>query len=177
MLQRKIPKKQQMIEYLCQHERYWTASSWNQLTTYSRCVKLNILPFPDAVTRNRAYEFLSIRESYEEGRAIIAAFEEYWQYNWTIKSNGRSAGYLILLKSDISDWGESVLSSENVGSSQVEEFHYWSMSQIKELYDVVRDFDRTVDRIIGAFVDYVSTHRIVQELIMVPKVVSISELE
>ena len=86
----------QRMAALSKHFRYDTMSSWNRSTSYARNVKIHNLKLPQKV-RDKAYEFLDLRESYEGINALIAEFERSYDWRWQVGFNGRSAGYLVLL--------------------------------------------------------------------------------
>ncbi len=87
--------RQRMIQYLSKHFRYDTMSSWNRSTSYARDVKVHNLNLPRKL-RDRAYEFLDLREPYEGINALIAQFGLSYDWRWQVGFNGRSAGYLVL---------------------------------------------------------------------------------
>jgi hypothetical protein len=161
-----------MIEYLTNHDRYYTLNSWNNNTTYSRCVKISHLDFSDEETRHRAYEFLDVDEAFEEGHHILREFDERHHFFWHIASNGRSSGYLILLKSGVSDFGDHNISAESVDAFP--NFELWAFYYLKERVDVVWDFDRTVEAACQAFIRFVKTHDVSEEVVMIPKVLRVA---
>lgn len=86
------------VAFLVGHERYNTMNSWNKATSYSRCVKINRLTFPDNETRNRAYDLLQCEGTMDESGVndVLRQFAEDHYWEWQIGFNGRSSGYLVL---------------------------------------------------------------------------------
>ncbi len=89
--------KQQMTDYLRNHFRYDTMNSWNQATSYAVNVKLHRLKWKTPELANAAYEFLDIREAYDDCNAILRDFALRHDWQWQICFNGRSSGYLVLI--------------------------------------------------------------------------------
>lgn len=50
----------------------------------------------------------------------------------------------------------------------------WDTSSLKELVDIVWDFDRTVDAAIGTFIDFTLHNEAAEKTIMVPRTVKVS---
>lgn len=96
----KKPKtKAEMIKYLAEHPRYHTMNSWNNATTYATYVKIRNISqgLPDDVI-DRMHACLEIEEAFEDSKAVMDAFEAQYNHEWQIGQNGRSGGYLVLLK-------------------------------------------------------------------------------
>lgn len=89
--------KQQMIDYLRNHFRYDTMNSWNQSTSYAANVKIHRLKWKTPELANTAYEFLEIREAFEDCNAILRDFAMRHDWRWQICFNGRSNGYLVMI--------------------------------------------------------------------------------
>lgn len=91
-------KREEAIAFLTSHERYHVMNSWNISTSYSRCVKINRLKFPDNATRNRAFELLGVEGVMDESGVndVLRRFDEDHNWEWQIGFNGRSGGYLVL---------------------------------------------------------------------------------
>jgi hypothetical protein len=90
-----------MIEYLSEHFRYDTMNSWNCATSYARCIKIQYLDFPDKATEDVAYDVAcSDAEWWCESGIwwILRQFAERHSHEWQIHTNGRSSGYMVLLK-------------------------------------------------------------------------------
>jgi len=92
-----MASRERFVEYLANHFRYYTMSSWNRSTSYARNVKIHHLTL-DPETRSRTYEFLDIPEAFEEINELIEAFSRGHDYRWHVGFNGRSNGYLVLYR-------------------------------------------------------------------------------
>jgi len=83
-----------MVDFLKGHYRYNTMSSWNCLTSYANNIKLHRLGL-SSQQLDKAYEMLDT-DFWEEIREPIDEFTHDQGHRYTIRSNGRSGGYLVL---------------------------------------------------------------------------------
>jgi hypothetical protein len=83
-----------MVEFLNSHFRYDTMSSWNRMTSYANNVKLWNLGL-SSEQLDKAFEIIQA-EYWEEISGPIDLFEERHHHEFTIRTNGRSGGYLVL---------------------------------------------------------------------------------
>jgi len=90
-------------EFLQRHVRYFTGNRWNRSTSYAQRVKLNRLGLSRAQL-DRAWEILET-DFWDEIREPIEAFIQANGGAWTIGTNGRSGGYLVLYGSSLEDTG------------------------------------------------------------------------
>jgi hypothetical protein len=91
--------RQAMIDFLSGHYRYDTANSCNQSTSYAHCVKIHSLGLTNAQD-DKAHDYLSADESdWYQRDEIIERFTREQGGRYTIGSNGRSSGYLVLYQS------------------------------------------------------------------------------
>lgn len=86
-----------MTDFLSWHYRYDTMSSHNHSTSYANCVKLSNLGLAHA-QREKAYELLET-DFWDEIDHPITDFTSEMGGYYTIGSNGRSGGYLVLMDS------------------------------------------------------------------------------
>lgn len=56
-----------------------------------------------------------------------------------------------------------------------EDFYGWEFSQLKDRVELVQDFDRLCDNIVENFIETCRSYRIVEEQILVPKIIKILE--
>lgn len=95
---RKPRTKKDMIEYLCGHPRYHTMNSWNHSYSFSRCIKLFHITFPDGGIEDTAYSMLGVHDFMEESGFQYPLDE--WQMShrhlWQWGTNGRSGGYIVM---------------------------------------------------------------------------------
>lgn len=88
-----------MREYLRDHPRYNTMNSWNRATSYSRCIKLPEIKFPDKETKDTAYDVVGADSEWWEDSGLqdeIRAFDRRWNWAYQLGTNGRSGGYLVV---------------------------------------------------------------------------------
>ena len=86
-----------MVDFLKGHYRYNTMSSWNCLTSYANNIKLHRLGL-SSEQLDKAYEMLDT-DFWQEIREPIGDFTHDHGDRYTIRSNGRSGGYLVLHES------------------------------------------------------------------------------
>jgi hypothetical protein len=85
-----------MQEFLQRHFRYSTGNSLNRSTGYAQCIKLHRLGL-SREQLDRAWEILET-DVWDEIRHPIDAFTAANGGAWTIGTNGRSGGYLVLVQ-------------------------------------------------------------------------------
>jgi hypothetical protein len=174
-----------MVEYLSNHFRYWTANSWNQSKSYAFRVKIcdlyefipkDLSPDERSALIDRMYDCLQLEEAFEAPHKILREFDARHRYRWQIGSNGRSGGYLVLYQGGVRD--DQPYSMPGKGTDMDEDFtgaekfsrrDGWGLDDVRERYDLVKDFDATCERAIKAYIEYAKTHRVVTETILVEK--------
>ncbi len=167
-------KREEMVAYLMGHERYYTANYWNGATSYAHNVK--IYRWVPGELRDRAYEMLEVREPY---RHMESEFEEFaGRYGWKYQIwwNGRSCGYLVLGQGGIGADGR-VYCQPGLGLDMGETFEDWDYESVKRRYDLVKDFDKTVDLCKEIFLIYCKNYRVVEKVKMAPQKYKVLERE
>ena len=105
--------QQSVLAFLSSHFRYDTMNSWNSSTSFAHCIKIRDLSLESdsriqafdrengyGAADTAAYALLEINELWAEyGETEVAAFTEAMGSDYTIGSNGRSGGYLVLYNS------------------------------------------------------------------------------
>ncbi|MCX9028536.1 MAG: hypothetical protein OIN86_10200 [Candidatus Methanoperedens sp.] len=91
------PSRVEMIAFLHGHFRYYTMNSWNRLTSYARNVKIQNLSLTKE-QRSRAYDIIYAEDTFIEINERIRMFNEEHGYAYQASFNGRSGGYIVLLK-------------------------------------------------------------------------------
>jgi hypothetical protein len=86
--------KKAMIEFLSDHFRYDTMSSWNRSTSYANNVKIHSV-IPQKLT-SKVYELMEAEGFYEDLNWILSDFNEEHDQQWQAGFNGRSGGYIVL---------------------------------------------------------------------------------
>lgn len=89
--------RQKMIDFLQNHFRYNTMNSWNASTSYAHCVKIHRLGLTKK-QEDTAYALIECENFYEYLHNIIQEFNEAYDWHYQICFNGRSSGYLVLIK-------------------------------------------------------------------------------
>jgi hypothetical protein len=69
---------------------------------------------------------------------------------------------------------ESYLDTERVGESCPEDYTDWETSSLKNLVDVVWDFDKTVDKAIRSFIAFCEEHEAVDDFVLVKKPIKVA---
>jgi hypothetical protein len=98
-----LRSKRAMVEFLAGHYRYHTMNSWNRVTSYANRVKVQYL----GLTKDqqaRSWDILDT-DFWEEIRFPIDSFTEEMGGAYTIGTNGRSGGYLVLYRGEYYDPG------------------------------------------------------------------------
>lgn len=98
-----LRSKRAMVDFLCNHHRYYTMRSWNETTSYANCIKVHRLGL-SREQLNRAWDILDM-DYWGEIRYPIDDFTEETGGSYTIGTNGRSGGYLVLYSGEYYDPG------------------------------------------------------------------------
>lgn len=98
--QKKIDRrsKESMVQFLNDHFRYNTMNSWNGSTSYAHCIKLHNLGL-SSEQLDKAYEVIQT-DIWDELEVQIQDFVSQMHGAYTIGTNGRSSGYLVLYSSE-----------------------------------------------------------------------------
>jgi hypothetical protein len=92
-----------MVEFLASHYRYDTMGSHNRSTSYAHRVKIHHIGLTNEQI-DKAYEYLSADDTeWFERDQIIDQFTKEQGGRYTIGSNGRSGGYLVLYQSQLEE--------------------------------------------------------------------------
>jgi hypothetical protein len=97
--QKKVDRRSRsaMVDFLITHYRYDTACSWNRSSSYAHCIKIHRLDLTSEQS-DKAYDALDT-EFWDEIRWPIDEFTSSQGGCYTIGTNGRSGGYLVLYQS------------------------------------------------------------------------------
>lgn len=107
MFEKKIHlrSKRAMADFLAGHFRYPTMNSWNRATSYANCIKVHRLGLSRDQS-NRVWDHDILGADYwDEIRHPIDDFTAEMGGHYTIGSNGRSGGYLVLYRGEYYDPG------------------------------------------------------------------------
>lgn len=87
--------KKQMISYLENHYRYFTANSWNISTSYANNLKIHTLGLENSI-ESKLYDMIDTDGFYDSINDLIHDFAAGYDHRWQAGFNGRSGGYLVL---------------------------------------------------------------------------------
>lgn len=88
------PSREEIINYLKNHERYFTLHPWNKSHSYARNVKIYRWVPKDLLSQ--AYEMLEAREPFLDIETEFRSFAERYDWKYQMWFNGRSNGYIVL---------------------------------------------------------------------------------
>ena len=90
-----IENREEMIQFLRNHFRYFTANRWNKMTSYANNMKIHNLDIASE-TKDKLYDLLDVEEVYDRFSNLVEDFAVNHSYEWQVGWNGRSSGYLVL---------------------------------------------------------------------------------
>lgn len=153
-------ERAKMVEFLRDHQRYWTANSWNRSTSYSARVKIH--DFVPRTLQAQAYKMLEMREVYAEiGDRLLDFNDENKPYS--IGFNGRSSGYLVLY------YDTYPLRSID----QHAEYEDMDDDDLKNRYALVKAFDQAVIDCKAIFLRYCRHYKVEEKEVLVKKTVKV----
>lgn len=91
--------RKDMTEYLREHFRYPTMSSWNDSTSYACNLKIYQLGL-DSDTVDKLFELIQTDDFFQELSLLIQDFGSAHDYLWQAGMDGRSGGYLVLYQGE-----------------------------------------------------------------------------
>lgn len=150
--------------FLARHEKYWRLNSWNRLKAYAHNVKIQNLQLPELTKEQEEVMWALLdpeieHQEYDDAvQEVIDGFKEKHP-GWEIMSNGRSAGYLILVDTE---------HPEKVALEDEEDALTWCMTRLKDQCEAVHDFDITCDKIRKAFIETILHSQLDETTELVP---------
>jgi len=120
--------KKAMIQFLTNHFRYDTMSSWNQSTSYANKVKIHSV-IPNNL-RTKVYELMETEEFYDNLSEIISDFGMEHDQKWQAGFNGRSSGYIVLYSGEKNT--KTIFNFENCERDYADGYGWLSISEAKE---------------------------------------------
>ena len=165
-----LENEEAVFKYLKEHPLYHLMNSWNRLRTFAHNIKIYNLNV-DKEVEDKLYELLDVESS-----DIKFIFEDNIEFfneknpGYTIHTNGRSGGYLILARSQndrgkLSDMADAVKNYEKLDDLKED----YDFEEFRTLAETVMNFDRACDNIIQAVVSLAENCEIVEEEYMVLK--------
>lgn len=146
--------RQEMINYLTNHFRYYTMNSWNRMTSYAQNIKLHNLNIPQELS-NKAYDFISCDSTDEYCWDVNDLINEFTaETGYSAGFNGRSGGYIVMYDTELNDRLERRVLSR--GIDEYEDFGEWETEDLIKRTTLVQRFDKLCDDIRDLFLDYVA---------------------
>lgn len=96
---KKPATKKAMAAYLAGHPRYNTANANNRATSYSRCIKLHHVTFPDKGAEEVGWDLVCSDTNWWHASGVARLLREFdtrWNHSYQVGTNGRSGGYLVV---------------------------------------------------------------------------------
>ena len=159
-----------VFEYLKKHPRYFLMNSWNRLKTFAQNIKIYNLDV-DREVSDKLYELLDV-DSPDVEFILKDNIEFFNEENpgYTIYTDGRSGGYLILASSQndrgkLSDMTDTVNNYDTLDDLKED----YDFEEFRTLAETIMNFDRACDNIIQAVVSLAENCEIVEEEYMVLK--------
>lgn len=153
-----------MVRFLSEHARYYTMNSWNRMTSYAHKVKLYSLGLSQDESR-RAFDVLETDYWYHL-QLPIERFKESTDRRFTIGSNGRSSGYLVLYRTG--PGGNGMAAN---GIDEERDWEHWDIESLRDRARLVSRFDAACDEIRAEFIRLVREFDVVEEIVMIPKTI------
>lgn len=152
-----LDNRQEMIDFLTNHFRYYTMSSWNRRTSYANNVKIYNLDLPQEI-KDKAWSFLEAecKDFWFNIHDLIADFET--ETGYTAGFNGRSGGYIVLYDTVITDNGCRSTAMHDI--DQYEDFDEWGTGDLINRVRLVQTFDELCDMIREEFIYFVTNTEI-----------------
>ena len=159
-----LENEEAVFTFLKEHPLYFLMNSWNRLQTFAQNIKIYNLDI-DREISDKLFELLDvdspdIKFIFDDG---ISDFKEE-NPGYTIYTNGRSGGYLILAPSQ-NDRGKlsnmvDTIKNYNTLNDLKEDYDF---EEFKDLAKTVMNFDRACDNIIQSIIGLAENCEIVEE--------------
>lgn len=152
--------KEEMVNFLRNHFRYYTMNSWNGLTSYANNVKLHNLGLTYRQLE-KAYDMLISYESEDIDTSLytqrIHDVKETFnqETGYQMDFNGRSGGYLVLY--DTNEKGETLVRSID----DSEDFEDWEIEDLQERVKLVSALDKCCDEMRNVLLDILENYDLV----------------
>lgn len=161
------------IEFLQKHFRYYTANSWNRMTSYAHCAKLHSLGVPASLD-DKAWSFLDA-ECNEYNLDVSGAIHDFYDdTGYWAGFNGRSCGYIVMYDTEVRDDKTVHVMSRPIDED--EDFDEWDTDRLVERVRLVQRFDQLCDEIRDIFLYYVENTVVQEEVYTVEKTRTIARL-
>lgn len=141
--------RQEMIDFLENHFRYWTMNSWNRSSSYANNVKIYNVNLPEEVA-DKAWDYACGSIECSEIDYMIqdefATFRADTGYD--VGFNGRSGGYIVMYDTEWKN-GELVTFPGRSIDADVDFYDEdeWDMVDLRDRVELVKRFDDMCDSI------------------------------
>lgn len=151
--------REAMLCFLEKHPKYYMYHSWNQVKSFSQCIKIHTLDVDDK-TKNKFYDMLSLDDNFEIQMIFSDVFDDFRDNNpgYAIYTNGASEGYLVLHADNNQIYQDQLNCLDDLEDSE-----------LRELTDTVMNFDEAADTLIEFLSELASETEVVETEILVPK--------
>lgn len=148
--------REEMIEFLENHFRYWTMNSWNRSSSYANNVKIYNLNLPEEI-RDRAWDYVCGSLECDEIDYLIQDEIAMFRADTGFDAgfNGRSGGYIVMYDTD---WKKGELVTFPGRSIDADVDFYdedeWDLISLRERVNLVQRFDQMCDYIREGMIDF-----------------------
>ena len=148
--------RQEMIDFLENHFRYWTMNSWNRSSSYANNVKIYNINLPEEVS-DKVWDYAC--GSIECSEIDYMIQDEFAMFRadtgYDVGFNGRSGGYIVMYDTEWKN-GELVTFPGRSIDADVDFYDEdeWDMRDLRERVLLVQRFDEMCDSIRDNMIDF-----------------------
>lgn len=173
----KVKTAKQKFNYLKEHFKYYTMSSWNGLASIANNVKVHNLPLTKE-QRKRFFELVCDEELNEQLYDIINSMLYHFKTlnkRYKVYFNGRSGGYLVLYndnnnQSVLSEYIEDASSYEEAINEYKSDYNTTTKEAranidylINNNFDIVQAFDKFCDDVLSELINILNNATVEEE--------------
>lgn len=141
--------RQEMVDFLKNHFRYWTMNSWNRSSSYANNVKIYNLELPNDI-QDKAWDYVCGSLECSDIDFLIqdeiAMFRADTGYDAGF--NGRNGGYLVMYDTEWKNGELVTYPGRSLDADEdFEDEEEWSIRDLKYKVEVVQRFDEMCDNI------------------------------
>lgn len=150
-----MKNRKEKLEFLQEHERYYTINSWNKLDSFSKNMKVyQVIP---KKYQAKVYELIETEDFYEEINLILKDYEI--RKGLKTGFNGRSGGYLVLYNKD----GTARGCDYNIDYNNIDD------ENLNSLYNDVKEFDNLCNEVVNHVIHLAKYCNIKEEVYTIEK--------
>lgn len=146
--------REELVEYLSNHFRYYTGNAWNRSTSYANNVKLYNLGVP-AELQDKAWELVCGElecvdfDILKQDEMLI--FQE--ETGYAAGFNGRSGGYIVMYDTEYKNGQRYVYPYRSIDQdADFSDEEEWSLHDLQERAELVQRFDKMCDYILEGMI-------------------------